>query len=190
MSDADLTHILKRIEAGEADASSELMPLVYDKLRRLAANQLRKEPAGHTLQPTALVHEAYLQLVNPENPPQWRHQGHFFAAAAQAMRRILVDHARRKRAAKRSGDRKRVPLDPNEAVVPPRRPDLLELDDALTRLAERQPEIAQLVALRYFAGLTMQQAAEALGISLRTAQRHWTYARAWLLSDLSETPTD
>lgn len=190
MTDADVTHFLERLEAGDAAAESDLMPLVYDKLRRLAARELRKEPAGHTLQPTALVHEAWLQLVRSEAAPTWRHQGHFFAAAAQAMRRILVDHARRKQTFKRSGGRLRVPLESDDAVVSTRRPDLLALDDALSRLSEHRPDVAELVALRYFAGLTMKQAAAALGISPRTADRNWTYARAWLLSDLSDEPTE
>lgn len=182
----DVTRILQRIESGEAHASAELMPLVYEKLRRLAARELQKEPAGHTLQPTALVHEAYVQLIDAEPPARWSHEGHFFAAAAQAMRRILIDHARRKGAAKRGGDRQRIPLDLEEAAVLPRRPDLVALDEALSRLAEQRPELEQLVTLRYFGGLTVEQAASAMGVSLRTAERNWTYARAWLLRALSD----
>jgi RNA polymerase sigma factor (TIGR02999 family) len=182
--------MLHRMEAGDVHASADLLPLVYDELRRLAARELENESPAHTLQPTALVHEAYLRLVGSETSPQWRHEGHFFAAAAQAMRRILVDHARSKQTTKRGGDRPRVPLDPEEAALPQRRSDLLALDEALSRLAENRPEIVELVTLRYFGGLTMEQAAAAVDIPLRTAQRHWTYARAWLLRELIDEDSD
>ena len=176
----DVTRILSRIEQGDPHASEQLLPLVYAELRRLAAHQLRGEPTGNTLQPTALVHEAYLRLVDQQDSPRWSHKGHFFAAAAEAMRRILVESARRKQAQKRGGDRQRVALDEAELVTPGREAELLALDEALSLLADQRPELARLVSLRYFAGLTMKQAAEAMGTSPRNAERHWTYAKAWL----------
>ena len=177
----DVTKILSAIEREEAAASTELLPLVYDELRRLAARELTGEPSGHSIQPTELVHQAYVRLVDQSNPPRWNHRGHFYAAAAEAMRRILVEHARRKRTLKRGGDRLRVPLDANRVETPRQDPDLLELDDALTRLSVERPNLAKLVSLRYFAGLTMDQAAKALQVSRRTAERDWTYAKVWLL---------
>jgi RNA polymerase sigma factor (TIGR02999 family) len=184
---SEVTRILAAIEEGEAHAAEQLLPLVYKELRQLAARKLAQEKQGQTLQPTALVHEAYLRLVGkedgPQGPQQWNSRGHFFGAAAQAMRRILVERARRKRRHKHGGERRRVDLD--EAIAETRAPDLLALDEALTRLAASDELAANLVQLRYFAGLTMPQAAAALGISLRQAERNWTYARTWLHGELS-----
>jgi RNA polymerase sigma factor (TIGR02999 family) len=157
-----------------------LLPLVYDELRRLAAARLAAEPSGHTLQPTALVHEAYLRLVGPADAARWDSRGHFFAAAAEAMRRILVDHARRKAAARHGGGLARLELEPDLAAAREPREDLLALDEALDRLAVEDPLKAEVVKLRYFAGLTLPETAAALGLSERTAGRHWAYARAWL----------
>lgn len=179
-----VTQILQRVEEGDALAAEELLPLVYEDLRRLAAHELQREPSGNSLQPTALVHEAYLRLVDQNGAPTWSHRGHFYAAAAEAMRRILVDSARRKRALKRGGDHQRVALDSECLAESPSDPDILALDEALIKLASERSDLAKLVSLRYFAGLTMEQAANALGISLRTAQRNWTYVRAWLLAEL------
>jgi RNA polymerase sigma factor (TIGR02999 family) len=181
----EVTRILSAIDQGDPQAASRLLPLVYDQLRQLAAQQLACEKPGQTLQPTALVHEAYLCLVGGSPEPHWTGRGHFFAAAAQAMRHILVDNARRKRSARHGGGRHRVPLD--EVVPTPPEPadDLLALDEALTRLAAEDPEAAQLVQLRYFAGLSVEEAAESLGMARATAYRHWTFARAWLLEELA-----
>jgi RNA polymerase sigma factor (TIGR02999 family) len=177
----EVTRILSAIEQGDPQAASQLLPLVYDQLRALAAQKLADEHPGQTLQPTALVHEAYLRLVGTDSPPEeWEGRGHFFAAAAEAMRRILIDNARRKGSRKRGGARARVDLDASELCAPELREDLLALDEALNRLAATEPEAARLVQLRYFAGLTLAEAAQVLGISARTADRLWTYARAWL----------
>ena len=165
-------------------AAGELLPLVYDQLRKLAAQRLAQEKPGQTLQATALVHEAYLRLVGAADDRHWEGRGHFFAACAEAMRRILVDNARRKRRAKHGGGRRRVPLD-DVAALPAATDDLLALDEALTRLAAAAPEAAQLVQLRYFAGLSVEEAAESLGVARATAYRHWTFARAWLLEELA-----
>jgi RNA polymerase sigma factor (TIGR02999 family) len=183
----EVTQILAAIEGGDSQAARQLLPAVYQELRRLAARQLASERAEHTLSPTALVHEAYLRLVDADGRlRQWNSRGHFFAAAAEAMRRILVDSARRKRAFKRGGDLGRIPLEDACIGGPQRDRDLLALDEALSRLEQQHPHLAQLVKLRYFAGLTMPQTAETLGISLRTAERNWTYAKAWLLEAISE----
>jgi len=176
---------------GDPHAAGGLLPLVYEELRRLAAAQLAREPGGQTLQPTALVHEAYLRLRGARGEPHWDSRGHFFAAAAEAMRRILIDNARRKQRPKHGGDRHRVSGDvaSPRPEMPPE--DLLALDEALDKLAREEPAKAQLVKLRFFAGLTMPEVAEALGISLATAERHWTYARTWLfaqLQDAAEAP--
>jgi RNA polymerase sigma factor (TIGR02999 family) len=178
----DVTHILSAIEEGDAGASEQLLPLVYGELRKLAAAKLAKEKPGHTLQATALVHEAYLRLVNVDKAQSWQTRGHFFAAAAEAMRRILVENARRKTRKKHRGQRKKVDLREADLVSPTSTPsdELLSLDEALGQLAEEAPQKAELVKLRYFAGLTSEQAADAMGISRATAVRHWTYARAWL----------
>jgi RNA polymerase sigma factor (TIGR02999 family) len=175
---ADVTQILAAIEAGDPKAAAELLPLVYDELRRLATDKLARESPGQTLQPTALVHEAYLRLVGAAGPPLYRDRRHFFAAAATAMRRILVDQARRKDAQKHGGGRLRHQLD--EVAAPQPDDELLALHDALDQLAAEDPLKARLVELRYFTGLTTDQAADVLGISPSTADRHWAYARAWL----------
>jgi RNA polymerase sigma factor (TIGR02999 family) len=180
----DVTRILSAIEQGDPRASEELLPLVYDELRRLAAQKLAREKPGQTLQATALVHDAYLRLVEGQGPGHWEGRGHFFAAAAEAMRRILVDAARRKRRPKHGGDRRRVDADEaGEAIAPPVE-DLLALDDALSKLAVEDKVSADLVKLRYFAGLSLAEAAEALGLPTRTAGRRWAYARAWLGEEL------
>jgi RNA polymerase sigma factor (sigma-70 family) len=229
---SDVTQILAQIESGDPAAASQLLPLVYDELRRLARQKLVHEKPGQTLQATALVHEAYLRLVGPAGPagleaavdaeignepsevgsqrsevsptsdfrpptsgaltpssepraPSYTSRGHFFAAAAEAMRRILVESARRKKRLKRGGDLAREPLEEDEIAMPEVAEDLEELDAALDRLAAKDPRKAELVKLRYFAGLTQEQAAEALGISVSTADRDWSYARAWLYREIS-----
>ena len=185
----EVTRVLSAIEAGDPQAAEQLLPLVYDELRRLAARRLSSEGPGHTLQPTALVHEAYLKLVGADPQQPWNGRVHFFAAAAEAMRRILIDHARRKHRARRGGGKKRVELgdmDDIETVTGRGQADeLLALDEALTRLAVADPRRAELVRLRYFAGLTLEQVAELLGISRATADRHWAFARAWLYDALT-----
>jgi RNA polymerase sigma factor (TIGR02999 family) len=180
---SEVSRILSAIEHGEPHASEQLLPLVYDELRRLAAEKLAHETPGQTLQPTALVHEAYLRLVDTREPPRWENRGHFFAAAAEAMRRILIDNARRKHSQKRGGDRYRVELDAAALFATPEEKsaeDLLAIDEALQQLENEHPTKARLVKLRYFAGLSLPDAAAALGISLATAKRHWVYARSWL----------
>src|SRR5262249_7723581 len=164
----------------------QLLPLVYNELRRLAAQKLALENPGQTLQATALVHEAYLRLVGDDPKQPWDGRGHFFAAAAEAMRRILVENARRKRGLKHGGDRHRQPLDPDGIAAPQAADDLLALDEALTRLAATEPQVAELVKLRYFAGLTIPQAAAHLQISPRTADAWWSYAKAWFQAALQE----
>jgi RNA polymerase sigma factor (TIGR02999 family) len=181
----DITRILSAIEEGDPHASAELAPLVYDALRKLAAHRLAQEAPGQTLQATALVHEAYMRLVDIDKAQHWQSRGHFFAAAAEAMRRILVENARRKRSLKRGGDQVRHPLDEANLVAPEIGEDIVALDEALDRLATEDPEAAQVVKLRFFAGLTTDQAAAALSISTRTAERAWSYARAFLLKELS-----
>ncbi len=179
----DVTRILSAIEKGDQHASEDLLPLVYEELRRLAADRLAHELPGQTLQATALVHEAYLRLVNVEVVQRWDSRGHFFAAAAEAMRRILVDQARRKYSQKRGGDARRVEMDPGEAIAASENSpatDLIALDDALKQFEAEEPLRAQVVKLRYFAGLSIPDTAQALGISEATAKRHWTYARSWL----------
>jgi RNA polymerase sigma factor (TIGR02999 family) len=183
---SEVTQILSAIGQGDPRAAERLLPLVYDELRRLAAQRLASEKPGHTLQATALVHEAYLRLVG-EQDPGWSGRNHFLAAAAEAMRRVLVENARRKRAQRRGGDPARVDL---HDLDPPADPggtptsDLIALDEALTRFTTHDPRKAELVKLRFFAGLTIEQAADALGISRATAARHWDYARSWLFSEL------
>jgi RNA polymerase sigma factor (TIGR02999 family) len=181
---ADVTRILANFESGDAQAAERLLPLVYDELRRLAAQRLAHENPGQTLQATALVHEAYVRLVDGDHVQDWNSRGHFFAAAAEAMRRILVDRARRKRRPVHGGDRRRVDLDEACSVIDAPSDDLIALDEALSRLALEEPDKAELVKLRYFAGCSMEEAAHLRGISLATAKRHWAYARAWLFSEL------
>jgi RNA polymerase sigma factor (TIGR02999 family) len=180
----DLTQIMDALACGDQQAASQLLPQVYKELRRLAAQWLAHEAPGQTLDPTALVHEAYLRLVGDDPDRPWDNRGHFFAAAAESMRRILVEKARQKRRLKRGGGRARVVLDPALIAAPEASDDLLALDEALTKLAARDPRVAELVSLRYFAGLTNKQAAQALNIAPRTADLHWSYARAWLLAEL------
>jgi RNA polymerase sigma factor (TIGR02999 family) len=179
---SEITRILEAIQQGDPHAAEQLLPLVYDELRQLAAHKLAHEKPGHTLQATALVHEAYLRLFGQQEPRSFSDRGHFFAAAAATMRRILIDNARRKQTQKRGGSRQRQPL---EAVAAPE-PDeeLLALDEALQKLAAHDPDKARLVELRYFAGLTGEQAAAVLGISPTTADRHWAFARAWLQAEV------
>lgn len=181
---SDVTRIFERVHEGDPNAAQELLPLVYEELRKLAAVRLAREAPGHTLQPTALVHEAYLRLVGDDGGRAWDGRGHFFAAAAEAMRRILVENARRKRGLKHGGDRKRQPLDPDCVAAPEAADELLALDEALSRLAESEPKVAELVTLRYFAGLTIPQAAAQLQVSPRTADAWWAYAKAWLQAAL------
>jgi RNA polymerase sigma factor (TIGR02999 family) len=177
---SDVTRILSAIEQGDPHAAEQLLPLVYDQLRRLAAQKLAKEAPGHTLQATALVHEAYLRLADGDPAPHWNSRTHFFGAAAQAMRRILIDHARRRQADKRGGQGRRVPL---EAVgFTSSADELLNIDEALTRLAAEDPQAARLIELRYFAGLSIEDAAEVVGIARSTAYEHWAYARVRLKS--------
>jgi RNA polymerase sigma factor (TIGR02999 family) len=188
----EVTRILSGIEQGDPHASEQLLPLVYDELRRLAAGKLAQEKPGQTLQATALVHEAYLRLVDTEKAQQWKSRGHFFAAAAEAMRRILVENARRKDSLKRGGGRVRQALD-EEDLVATEAPDdlLLALDEALDQLAVNDPQAAEAVKLRYFAGLTVPQTAEVLGISPRTVDSLWAFARAWLLRKIEgESPNE
>ena len=183
---SEVTHILSAIEKGDPHASEQLLPLVYDELRKLAGMRMAQEASGQTLQATGLVHEAYLRLVDVEKPQHWNSRGHFFGAAAEAMRRILVDQARRKQADKHGGGRPRVDLPDDLAAPEARCDDLVALDEALTRLERHDPDAAQLVKLRYFAGLSHQDAAEALGISRGAADRLWALGRAWLFRQLSE----
>ena len=182
----EVTRVLSAIERGDPQAAGQLLPLVYDELRRLAAQKLAQEKPGQTLQATALVHEAYLRLLDSERGQDWNGRGHFFAAAAEAMRRILVDNARRKRRPKHGGDQKRLPLDAIALPVEDRFHDLLTLDEALNKFARQEPLKAELVKLRYFAGLSVEEAAACLGISPITAKRYWAVARAWLYADLSD----
>jgi RNA polymerase sigma factor (TIGR02999 family) len=180
-----VTHILSAIEQGDPHAAEQLLPLVYDELRKLAASKLAEEKPGQTLQATALVHEAYLRLVDTDQAEHWNSRGHFFAAAAEAMRRILVEAARRKRTEKHGGALHRVNLDHADAVTVAPPDELLALDEALERLTRRDPRVAQVVKLHCFAGLTIEQAAEALNLSRTNAYRLWTFARAWLHSQLA-----
>jgi len=180
-----VTQILNAIDQGDPQATEKLLPLVYDELRRLAAQRLRHESAGQTLQPTALVHEAYLRLVDVEHQQRWNSRGHFFAAAAEAMRRILIENARRKKRLKHGGELQRVGIEDVEIASEAPAEDLLALDDAMSRLAAEDPVKARLVELRFFAGLSVHEAAEVLGISGITAKRYWRYARAWLHRALS-----
>jgi RNA polymerase sigma factor (TIGR02999 family) len=185
----DVTRLLSGIEAGDPHAAAQLLPLVYEELRKLAAARLAQEKPGQTLQATALVHEAYLRLVDTDKAQQWNSRGHFFAAAAEAMRRILVDQARRKKSCKHGGVRERLPLEEVEIETPQPDVDLLAVHDALEKFERLDRTAAELVKLRYYAGLTLAQAAGALGISSSTADRQWAYARAWLHTELQDHPT-
>jgi len=182
---SDVTRILNAIEQGDARAADRLLPLVYEELRLLAAQKLSQEPPGQTLQATALVHEAYIRLLG-EEAQDWKSRGHFFKAAAEAMRRILVENARRKQRLKRGGNRERLTWDEAAIATHKQDLDLLALDEALTKLEAEDPEKANLVKLRYFAGLTTSQSAQVLKISLPTANRHWSYARSWLFREISK----
>lgn len=188
-----ITRILNEAERGDVRAAEDLLPLVYEELRKMAAQKLAIERPGHTLQPTALVHEAYLRLVGNEGAnqerPQWQGRRHFFGAAGEAMRRILVENARRRGAQKRGGEAARVELDADQVSAPERSEDLLALDEALARLAATDPAAAELVKLRYFAGLTIPEAAATLEISDRSADRLWAYARAWLHREITADPS-
>jgi RNA polymerase sigma factor (TIGR02999 family) len=180
----EVTRVLNAIEGGDTNASAKLLPLVYAELRRLATSRLANERPGQTLQPTALVHEAYLRLVGGAETKNWNSRGHFFGAAAEAMRRILVENARKKRRLKRGGDVKKINVVPEELASPVADDQLLKVDEALERLEREFPDCAAIVKLRFFAGFTNAQTAEALGISTATAQRRWTFARVWLFSEL------
>jgi RNA polymerase sigma factor (TIGR02999 family) len=182
----DVTQILTQIESGGQSVAEQLLPLVYDELRKLAAARLSQEKPGQTLQATALVHEAYLRLVDSKSAPNWNSRGHFFAAAAEAMRRILINRARDKKRQKRGGRHERIDLDQVVIALDAPAEELLELDEAVNELANRDLLSAQLVRLRFFAGLSLKDAAEALGLTRRQADRHWTYARAWLFDRLRD----
>jgi RNA polymerase sigma factor (TIGR02999 family) len=184
---SDVTRILESVRQGRTDAAEQLLPLVYDELRKLAARKMANEAPNQTLQPTALVHEAWLRLTGDQNA-RWEGRGHFFAAAAEAMRRILIDNARRKSARKHGAGLERVELDGVDAAAPMADTTLLFVDDALEMLAREDAACAELVKLRFFVGLTNEQAAQALGISERTAKRNWAFARAWLYHRLSRRP--
>jgi RNA polymerase sigma factor (TIGR02999 family) len=184
---SDVTRILDAIEKGQAEATEELLPLVYDELRRIAAYKMSAEAAGHTLQPTALVHEAWLRLVG-SNQSRWQNRAHFFGAAAEAMRRILVEHARRKQSLKRGGGAEREELDASALVLAAPPDELLAVHEALDKLAAEDSAAAELVKLRYFVGMTMEEAASALGLPKRTAESLWTYARAWLSREIRRGP--
>ena len=182
---SEVTRIMSAIDQGDPRAAEQLLPLVYGELRKLAAQKLAQEAPGQTLQATALVHEAYVRLVDGEKVHDWNSRGHFFAAAAEAMRRILVEQARRQGRLKRGGGKERLDIDEVEIAFEGPADDVLALDEALVRLAQKHPEKAELVKLRYFAGLTVDEAAKVLGVSTSTVDRHWTYARAWLFRELS-----
>lgn len=183
---SELTRILSELEDSEAHPSEQLLPYVYDELRRLAASKLIQEKPGQTLQATALVHEAFLRLVDVENRQSWESRGHFFAAASEAMRRILVEQARRKKSLKAGGQLNRVELAPQD-LADDRDIDIIAIDDALRTFEESDPRAAQVVKLRFFGGLTIQQAAETLGVSPATADNDWSYARSWLRLRLAES---
>ena len=185
----DATRILSEIEQGSLHAAEQLLPLVYDELRRLAGAKMANESPGDSLQPTALVHEAYLRLVDTTHPQAWKHRGHFFAAAAEAMRRILVERARRHAAVKHGGDAVRQPLDESWAALRSGSQEVVAIHDVLDKLAATDRMSADMVKLRYFVGLTMEEAAEALGVSVRNAHYVWSYARSWLRRELGDGET-
>ncbi len=182
---SDVTRLLNAAATGDRKAAADLLPLVYDELRKLAAAKMAAEAPGHTLVGTALVHEAYLRLVGATSQAAWDNHGHFFAAAAEAMRRILVDAARKKKTAKHGGDLQRHDADELPVAAPEPDEDLIALDESLAKFAEIEPQKAELVKLRYFAGLTIEQVADALGLSPATAKRHWAYSKAWLFQRVS-----
>jgi RNA polymerase sigma factor (TIGR02999 family) len=184
---SDVTNILSKIEPGDPSAAEQLLPLIYDELRKLAAAKLAQERPGQTLQATALVHEAYLRLVNDEQTRHWDSRGHFFAAAAEAIRRILVENARKRGRIRHGGGRVRVDLEQAASMAEDSDHGLLALDDALIRFAALEPAKVELVKLRYFAGCSIDEAAELLGISRTSAKRYWAYARAWLLAELHDS---
>ena len=186
----EVIHILKAMEQGDPDAADRLLPMVYEELRQLAGQWLTREPAGQTLQATALVYEAYVRLVDVEHQQQWNSRGHFFAAAAEAMRRILVENARRKRSPKHGGQFVRQELHEEAIAPPPNRHDLLAVHTTLDRLEDVDKQAATLVKLRYFAGLTVPQSAEVLGLSTRTAERLWTWSKAWLYHEIQNIWTE
>ena len=180
-----VTRLVDAATAGDSKAAADLLPLVYDELRKLAAARLAAEASGHTLQPTALVHEAYLRLVGGEQPEGWNGRAHFFGAAAEAMRRLLVDHVRRKHGLRRGGSRGRRPLSDEDLVAIPLTAELVDLDDALAKLRSADPAAADLVTMRVFGGMTVEEIAAAQGTSPRTVKRNWAYARAWLGRELA-----
>jgi RNA polymerase sigma factor (TIGR02999 family) len=186
----DLTQILHSIEQGDQHAAEQLLPVVYDELRKLAAQKLAQEKPGQTLEATALVHEAYIRLVDTERAQHWDSRGHFFAAAAESMRRILIENARKKQRLKRGGGLERVDLDQIHLTVDNPSDDLIALDEAIAKLAKKAPKKAELVKLRFFAGLTIDEASKALAISTTTAERHWAYARAWLYREIARGGDD
>jgi len=179
----DITELLERARAGDRKAPGELLPIVYEQLRARARREMAGEPQGHTLQPTALVHEAYVRLVGAQEL-EWESRAHFYVAAAEAMRRILIEHARKKRRIKRGGDRRRVPLDVIDLAERGHPEEILSLDQAIGRIGKRDPQLADLVRLRFYAGLSEEETAAALGVSARTVRREWSVARAWLLREL------
>jgi RNA polymerase sigma factor (TIGR02999 family) len=185
----DVTQILNAMAEGDPQAADRLLPLVYDELRRLAADRLKREAPGQTLQASDLVHEAYLRLVGAGEQPDWDGRGHFFAAAAESMRRILVERARRKKRIKHGGGRNRIDWEAAASIAGEASEDIVALDDALSKLAAEDPAKAELVKLRFFAGLTMSEIALVMGISLATAERYWTYARTWLYAELKDGST-
>lgn len=182
----DVTRILSAMQQGDPDAAEQLLPLVYDELRKLAAQRLAQEKPGQTLEATALVHEAYLRLVDAEEVPHWNSRGHFFAACAEAMRRILVESARRKRTQRRGGGHGHYELRDDDRIEIPLNDELIDLDEALAKLSSADPAAAELVKLRVFAGMTIEEIAEVQGHSPRTVKRNWAYARAWLGRELAE----
>src|SRR6478752_1180308 len=184
----EVTQIRSRIEAGDPSAAEQLLPLLCDELKKLAAHKLAQEKPGQTLQPTALVHEAYLRLVDGEESGHWNSRGHFFAAAAEAMRRILVDNARQKQSLKQGGNLQRRQADLDQLGAIESAVDILAIDEALAKLAQENPAVAKLVELRFFAGLTLEEAAGALDVSVRTANRYWTYAKAYLYNAIHGGP--
>ncbi len=187
---SEFTEVLNAVDAGDPKAGAQILPLVYDELRKLAGQKLAQENPGQTLDSTALVHEAYLRLVGSGDPPRWKDRTHFYAAAAEAMRRILIDSARRKKSEKRGGQQQRVEWHDN--IVAPTHPtdDLLAIDEALTLLAAEDAEAAQLVKMRFYAGLSVDEAADVMGLARATAYRTWSYAKAWLRAKLGEVATD